>query len=90
MSYCSPWLDNTCHCQHHFPCACRLEYFLASPTNYACIRLARLKFELINQDSVGGKNCTVLTIGERGLGLEAGNVDDMLTGNALNLGNFSR
>jgi len=27
-----------------------------------CIRLARLKFELTNQDSVGGKNFTVLTL----------------------------
>ena len=25
-----------------------------------CIRLVRLKFELTNQDSEGGKNCTVL------------------------------
>ena len=32
-----------------------------SVQSFALHRLARLKFELTNQDSVGGKTCTVLT-----------------------------
>jgi len=33
----------------------------AKDASFLCIRLARLKFQLTNQDSAGGKNFTVLT-----------------------------
>lgn len=42
----------------------------------SCIRLVQLEFELTDQDSEGGKNCTVLK-------------SCMLIGKALHLGNFS-
>ena len=34
---------------------------MALPFHHPCIRLARGKFELTNQDSAGGKNSSVLT-----------------------------